>query len=272
MREGSKRRLRFAASSMGPALALALALPLQAADAPSPHPTATRPVPASKPAFRPARPYWLELTAAQRQALAPLSDDWERLDGQTKKKWLEIAHRYPRMKPEEQQHTQQRMREWALLTPEQRTVARDTFARVRAMPPQKRAEMLRKYRELPDAKRHELASEGRATKMLVVPKSHKIHAARRIQLSEGAKVKNPALAAQKASHASARAAAKTAAAPKPPPVEVAAPLPPPLLPPAASATPQPPSPAANPSMPGMAPAAVPVPNPATTPPAAVPGK
>ena len=267
MSAGRKRRLRVAAWIA--AMALTLALPVRAAHVLLTQPATTRSIPTSTPAFRPARPYWLELTAAQRQALAPLSDDWERLDSQTKKKWLEIAHRYPKMRPEEQQHTQQRMREWALLTPEQRTVARDTFARVRAMPPERRAEMLRKYRELPDTKRHELASEGRATRMLVVPKSHRIHAARRVQLSEGAKVKNPALAAQKASHASARAAAKHAAAAKPP----AAPAPPPAA--AVPATAQPAPGISTPSAPGTAlvlqPAA-PFPTPVTPPPAVAPGK
>ncbi len=196
MRAVRKRRLRVAASIGFLAVASALALPVHAADTAA---KATAPViTSSAPAFKPARPYWLELTVAQRQALAPLSDDWERLDGQTKKKWVEIANRYPKMNPEEQQHTQQRMREWALLTTEQRRVARDSFARVRAMPPEQRAEMLRKYRELPDEKKHELATQSRATKMILVPKPQPTPPSRRGQIVEGAKVKNPALAAQKA--------------------------------------------------------------------------
>lgn len=196
MRAMRKRRLRVAASIGLLAVASALAFPLHAADAVV---KATTPVTTSSvPAFKPARPYWLELTVAQRLALAPLSDDWERLDSQTKKKWVEIANRYPKMKPDEQQHTQERMREWALLTPEQRRVARDSFARVRAMPPEQRAEMLRKYQELPDEKKHELASQSQATKMLLIPKPQPTPPSRRVQISEGAKVKNPAVAAQKA--------------------------------------------------------------------------
>ena len=199
-----KRRLRVAAFIGLLASALSLAGPLRAADAPSRDSSTVKSIagsvvpPASAtPALKPARPYWIELTIAQRQALAPLTDDWERLDGQTKKKWVEIANRYPKMKSDEQQHTQERMREWAMLTPEQRRVARDSFARVRAMPPEQRAEMLRKYRELPDEKKHELATQSQA-KMLVVPKPQATPSARRVQLSEGAKVKNPAIAAQRA--------------------------------------------------------------------------
>lgn len=213
-----KRRLRVAASIGLLALALALTLPLQAVDASSLDVATTKSITTSAPAFKPARPYWIELTVVQRQALAPLSDDWERLDGQTKKKWVEIANRYPKMKPGVQQHTQQRMREWALLTPEQRRVARDSFARVRAMPPEKRAEMLQKYRALPDEKKHELATQSQATKMLVVPKPHATPSSRRVQIREGAKLGNPAIAAQKATapRPPAPAAAKPAETVKPP--------------------------------------------------------
>ncbi len=240
-----KRRLRVAAFIGLLASALSLASPLRAADAPSRDSPTVRSIagpavpPASTtPALKPARPYWIELTVAQRQALAPLSDDWERLDGQTKKKWVEISNRYPKMKPDEQQHTQERMREWAMLTPEQRRVARDSFARVRAMPPEQRAEMLRKYRELPDEKKHELATQSQA-KMLVVPKPQATPSARRVQLSEGAKVKNPALAAQKAS------------ASRPPGLDPAKP-PETVKPPASAAVPIVAQPAAQPTAPPAA--------------------
>ena len=149
------------------------------------------------PFLRPARPYWAELTPVQRQTLAPLTDDWERLDFQTKQKWLEISKRYPHMSSEDQTRTRDRMREWAGLTPEQRRVARDSFARIQAMPPAQRAEMLRKYQELPLEQRQALASEGRVAKPLIVPKPMVIPTPRRIQIREGAKVRNPALAAEK---------------------------------------------------------------------------
>jgi Protein of unknown function (DUF3106) len=157
------------------------------------------PAPASAVAYHPARPYWVELTLAQRDALAPLAEDWERLDIQTKRKWVEIANRYPRMKPEEQAHTRERMREWAQLTPEQRRVARDSYARIRAMPPEERAEMLRKYQELTPEAREKLAHQGLAAKPLVVPRPQTTASPspQRNQLREGTKDRNPAIAAQK---------------------------------------------------------------------------
>ena len=162
-----------------------------------------------------SRPYWVELSAAQREALAPLAGEWEGLDGQHKKKWVEIAGRYPKMKPEEQQHTQERMREWATLTPEQRRVARDSFARVQAMTPEKRAEMLRKYRELPDEKKEALAVEGQATKALVTTKAAIRHSVRRSQIREGAKASNPAVAVQKGVAAQTAANAPSASVAQP---------------------------------------------------------
>ena len=144
------------------------------------------------------RPYWVELSPAQQQALAPLAGEWEKLDGQHKKKWLVIGNRYPKMKPEEQQRTQERMREWARLTPEQRRVARDSFARVQALPPEKRAEMLQKYQELPAERKEALAVQGQAVKGLIPPKPVIRPSPRRTQIREGATMSNPAVAAQKA--------------------------------------------------------------------------
>ena len=160
-----------------------------------------------------ARPYWVELSPAQRQALLPLADEWEKLDGQHKKKWVEIGNRYPKMKPEEQQHTQERMREWALLTPEQRRVARDSFARVRALPPEKRAEMLQKYQELPAERKEALAVQGQAAKGLIPPKPAIRPSARRTQIREGANMPNPAVAAQKARAPAALRPVEAAVAP-----------------------------------------------------------
>lgn len=186
------------------------------------------------PALKPARPYWIELEAPQRAVLEPLADDWERLDTQTKKKWVEIARRYPRMNAEEQQRTQQRMREWAMLTPDQRRVARDSFARVRAMTPEQRAVLLQRYRDLPDARKSELAKEGRANKTLIVPKTEMTPSPRRGQIREGAQASNPAVIRKAVE---AKTAARHAAPVPPAPVTPAVTTPPPGEP--ASATPPP---------------------------------
>lgn len=199
-------------------------------------------------AWQSVRPYWVELTVAQRDALKPLAEDWERLDVQTKKKWVEIANRYPRMQPEEQGRTQQRMREWARLTPEQRRTARDSFARVRAMNPDQRADMLRKYQELPPERKQALTNEGQASRMIVVPKQlpSSMPAPRRAELSEGARVPNPAIAAQKNANPIV-APAKKVVPPAPAPAAIPAPSPDAVTAPVVPASPPAPaSPTATP--------------------------
>jgi hypothetical protein len=73
------------------------------------------------------RPAWIELAPEHREILAPLKDDWENLERERRLKWVGIAKRYPKMKPEEQARMQRRMQAWSKLTPEQRRQARESY-------------------------------------------------------------------------------------------------------------------------------------------------
>ncbi|TMH28089.1 MAG: DUF3106 domain-containing protein, partial [Betaproteobacteria bacterium] len=73
------------------------------------------------------RPAWAELTAEQQATLAPLKNDWDTLEPERRQKWIQIAKRYPRMKPLEQERVQRRMQAWANLSPEQRRQARENY-------------------------------------------------------------------------------------------------------------------------------------------------
>jgi hypothetical protein len=88
-----------------------------------------------------AGPAWSELKPAQQQILAPLAPEWAKLDAARRKKWIEIADRYPKMKPQEQQRLQKRMADWAKLTPAQRAAARDKYQALKKLPPDKRKEV-----------------------------------------------------------------------------------------------------------------------------------
>src|SRR5258708_2709616 len=83
-------------------------------------------------------PAWAELTQDQKSILAPLSADWDALDPLRKRKWLGIAKRYPAMKPAEQGKVQHRMQDWAKLTPEQRSTAREGYKSLAKLPPEKK--------------------------------------------------------------------------------------------------------------------------------------
>ncbi|MFO0101886.1 MAG: DUF3106 domain-containing protein, partial [Betaproteobacteria bacterium] len=123
-------------------LALAAALSSAALAQGSAAPAA--PAAAAKPAARSApvaRPAWSDLTAAQREALAPLQDDWDSFERDRKRKWLEVATKYPRMTPEAQQHLHERMLEFVRLTPQQRRTARENFKKAYELPLEQRQQL-----------------------------------------------------------------------------------------------------------------------------------
>ena len=93
------------------------------------------------------KPAWSELTAPQQQVLAPLQGEWEQLDTTRRKKWVDIANRYPTMKHAEQQRLQKRMQEWAKLTPEERRVAREQYRTLKKIPPRERKEKWQEYQQ-----------------------------------------------------------------------------------------------------------------------------
>ncbi|MBW8074678.1 DUF3106 domain-containing protein, partial [Metallibacterium scheffleri] len=69
---------------------------------------------------------WQHLSPMQREALAPLQREWPRFSADRKRKWLNIAARYPAMSPQQRQMLQRRMVEWVHMSPRQRRIARET--------------------------------------------------------------------------------------------------------------------------------------------------
>lgn len=94
-----------------------------------------------------ARPMWSELSPKQQAVLAPLAADWDKLDTTRRKKWVAIANRYPKMKPDEQQRLQSRMQDWANLTPAQRRVARENYQSLKQLPNSQRGEVKQKWQQ-----------------------------------------------------------------------------------------------------------------------------
>ena len=108
-----------------------------------------------------ARPSnWADLSPSEKQVLAPLAPDWDKLDTQRKQKWLGIAQRYPTMPPDQQQRIQEQMGAWSRLTPDERRAARAQFKTLKQLPPEQRQEVRQKwqeYQQLPPEKKQELA-------------------------------------------------------------------------------------------------------------------
>jgi len=159
------------------AFVVALASPAYAAEAASvignpPRPPVTANV--AKPPSKPGtKPLWVELTPAQQQALAPLAVEWDKVDPLRKRKWLEIGNKFASMKPDEQQRIQQRMREWIKLTPEQRRVARESFARSKRLDAAQKSARWRQYQQLPEEQKKKLAADHAAKKRVAnLPTAH----------------------------------------------------------------------------------------------------
>lgn len=104
------------------------------------------------------KPLWADLTPAQQQALAPLASEWDRLDAFRKGKWLAIGNKFPGMKPDEQQRVQERMRDWVSLTPEQRRMARESYARAKKLKPDQKSAHWEQYQQLPEEQKKKLAA------------------------------------------------------------------------------------------------------------------
>lgn len=153
---------------LGCSLASAIAIAAGTGNTSSPAPAAateaqSSKVPASKPQA-PVKPLWVELTPAQRQALSPLAVEWDKLDSFRKKKWLAIGNKYASMKPEEQQRVQDRMRDWVRLTPEQRRVARENYARAKKLDRDQKSAHWQQYQQLPEEQKKKLAEASASKK------------------------------------------------------------------------------------------------------------
>jgi hypothetical protein len=123
---------------------------------------ASSPAPAAAPADH-GGPRWAELSASQRKVLAPLSNDWnDGIDSRSKERWLDVAGRFPKMPPDEQQRANQRMVEWSHMTVAQRVRARENFQESRSVSKEEREARWKAYQALPDDKKRELAKRAAA--------------------------------------------------------------------------------------------------------------
>lgn len=147
----------------GIALALLLALAPVAWAQPQPSPVKRAPIESPGPT-------WQALSPQQRATLAPLQNDWASIDGPRKSKWLDIAARYPKLPPSEQERLQARMSEWARMTPSERARARLNYQEVKQLPQQERQDRWQAYQALPEDKRQALATRSSAD---AEPTAHK---------------------------------------------------------------------------------------------------
>lgn len=104
---------------------------------------------------------WNALNANQQQALAPLKPNWDSIDAARKRKWVEVADRFPGMPADERKRVQGRMAAWAALTPAERARARVQFQETRRMGAEERQAGWQAYQSLPEDERKRLAQAAK---------------------------------------------------------------------------------------------------------------
>ncbi len=101
-------------------------------------------------------PSFSSLSANQKTVLAPLEPFWEEMAEVRRKKWMEIANRFPSMSEEEQGRVKVRMQEWASLSPAQRKLVRENFVDSQKVSKSQKQTQWEEYQKLSDEEKRTL--------------------------------------------------------------------------------------------------------------------
>jgi hypothetical protein len=96
-----------------------------------------------------------------KKALQPLENLWPSLEVNRKRKWLVIAQNFSDMSESSQLLAQERMREWAALSPLQRSQARLNFAQTKQLSPDEKLAKWEAYQALNEEEKQKLPSSSR---------------------------------------------------------------------------------------------------------------
>ena len=100
---------------------------------------------------------WAGLSSAEKTALAPLANDWNKFPEIQQERLLAVAKHYPDLTPQQQQLLHKRLRSWSHLTPEQRQAARQNLSRIKTLSPEDQAKIKQRWL---DALCHEFSPQG----------------------------------------------------------------------------------------------------------------
>ena len=115
------------------------------------------------------KPSWQDLTPTQQQALTPLAQLWPGMTAPHKRKWLAISQNFSQLSVEEKSMIQGRMREWAALSPQQRSMARLNFADVKQLPQDEKRTKWEAYQALSPEAKQKLATQQPAAPLGAAP-------------------------------------------------------------------------------------------------------
>lgn len=105
-------------------------------------------------------PRWIELDAAQQQALYPLKNRWALLSEVQKRHWLALAQTFATLPDAEQTKLHNRMTEWANLSAQQRNQARLNFATANKLAPENKRAQWEAYQALSVEEKRRLAANA----------------------------------------------------------------------------------------------------------------
>ena len=100
---------------------------------------------------------WEGLKPAQQKILAPLESDWDYMNPDSRKKWIQVANIYPKMSAQDQERLQSRMASWSNLSQKERRIARENYLSSLKFPAEKKAEAWTAYQKLSDEQKKKLA-------------------------------------------------------------------------------------------------------------------
>lgn len=125
----------------------------------SPAATATPPTPADS---APTSNAWQRLSKRQKQALIPLASSWDTLTPGQQQNWLTLSRGFLQLTDEEQITLHARMRDWAALSPKQRSQARFHFNTTQKLPINDKRAQWQAYQQLSEQDKRQLSSGPRA--------------------------------------------------------------------------------------------------------------
>ncbi|GKS91150.1 DUF3106 domain-containing protein [Acidovorax sp. SUPP2539] len=105
-------------------------------------------------------PVWQSLTAAQKEALAPLASRWNLLSEAQKRRWITLSASFPTLSPQEREKMLGRMTDWANLSLQQRSQARLNYAATKKLAVDDKWAQWEAYQALPTEEKKQLAARA----------------------------------------------------------------------------------------------------------------
>jgi Protein of unknown function (DUF3106) len=102
-------------------------------------------------------PKWVELTPSQQRALQPLNSLWSSITTAHKRKWIALIANFSDLSDKDQEKLQQRMKQWASLSAQERAQARVIFTQVQQLTADDRLSKWQAYQALEPSQKNQLA-------------------------------------------------------------------------------------------------------------------